>query len=137
MFKLAEDASAVSLAWIDTVLDCHHGGVVLVDDYIYGSNWINNGTGNWCCIDWKTGKKMYEEFWNSKGSIVAADGMLYIYDEKKGNVGLVKANPQKFELASSFKVTQGKGPHWAHPVINKGVLYVRHGEFVMAYEIKK
>jgi len=47
-----------------------------------GSDWVNNNTGNWCCINWDTGKKMWEEKWNGKGSIIAANGMLYIYEER-------------------------------------------------------
>jgi outer membrane protein assembly factor BamB len=137
MVKIGQDGKSAKVVWTDPVLDDHHGGVVLVNGYIYGSNWINNGTGNWCCIDWKTGKKMWEQLWNSKGSIISAEGMLYIYEEKNGNVGLVKANPEKFDLVSSFKVTQGNaGPFWAHPVIHNGILYLRHTNALMAYNIK-
>jgi outer membrane protein assembly factor BamB len=137
MFQLTEDGTMASLAWSDTVLDVHHGGVVLVNGYIYGSNWISNGDGNWCCIDWKTGRKMYEEHWNCKGSLIAAQGMLFLYDEKKGSVGLVNATPEKLDVISSFRVTKGSGPHWAHPVISDGILYIRHGNALMAYDIKK
>jgi outer membrane protein assembly factor BamB len=137
MVKIADDGKSASVAWTDSNLDDHHGGVVLVNGYIYGSNWLNNNDGNWCCIDWKTGKKMWEEHWNCKGSIISAEGMLYIYEEKNGNVGLLKANPEKFDLVSSFKVTQGDaGPFWAHPVIHNGVLYLRHSNALMAYNIK-
>jgi outer membrane protein assembly factor BamB len=136
MLNLSEDASKVTLEWTDSILDNHHGGVVLINGFIYGSNWIDNGRGNWCCIDWKTGKKMYENKWITKGSIISADGMLYCYEEKTGNLALVKPNQEKFELVSSFKITNGTGVHWAHPVINKGILYVRHGECLMAYNIK-
>jgi len=137
MFKLSDDASSVSLVWTDTTLDCHHGGVVLLDGYIYGSNWIDNGRGNWCCIDWKTGKTLYEQTWHTKGSIISADGLLYCYEEKGGNVGLVRPSPEKFELISSFKVPHGKGPYWAHPEIRKGILYIRHGDAIMAYDLRK
>jgi outer membrane protein assembly factor BamB len=136
MYKVTADGNNIEKVWNDSVLDVHHGGTVLMDGYIYGANWIDNGRGNWCCIDWKTGKKMWEEKWNCKGSTVAADGMLYIYDEKKGNVGLVKPNPQKFDLVSSFRITKGKGAFWAHIVIAEGVMYVRHGNYLMAYDIK-
>jgi outer membrane protein assembly factor BamB len=137
MIKIGADGKSASVAWTDPLLDNHHGGVVLVNGYIYGSNWINNNDGNWCCIDWKTGKKMWEQDWNCKGSIIAADGMLYIYDERQGNVGLLKANPEKFDLVSSFKITQGNaGPFWAHPVIKNGILYIRHTNALMAYNIK-
>jgi len=137
MVKLSDDGRNAAIAWTDTVLDVHHGGVVEIDGYIYGSNWLNNGNGNWCCIEWETGKKMWEEHWNCKGSIVAADGMLYLYDEKKGFVGLAKVTPEKFDLVSSFQVTQGRpGPFWAHPVIHDKVLYLRHNNVLMAYDIK-
>ncbi len=80
---------------------------------------------------------MWEEKWNTKGSIISAEGLLYIFEEKNGNIALVKANPEKFELISSFKVTQGNGgPFWAHPVIYNGVLYLRHTNALMAYSIK-
>jgi outer membrane protein assembly factor BamB len=137
MVRIAEDGKSANIEWTDSVLDNHHGGVVLVNGYIYGSNWLNNNNGNWCCIDWKTGKKMWEEPWNCKGSIIAAEGMLYIYDERNGNVGLLKANPEKFDLVSSFKITQGDaGPFWAHPVIHNGIIYIRHSNALMAYNIK-
>lgn len=137
MIRIAADGKNASVEWTDNLLDNHHGGVVLVNDFIYGSNWINNNTGNWCCIDWKTGKKMWEQTWNCKGSIIAADGMLYIYDERQGNVGLLKATSEKFDLVSSFKINQGNaGPFWAHPVIRNGVLYIRHTNALMAYYIK-
>ena len=137
LIKIADDGKSANVVWKDDVLDVHHGGVVLVNGYIYGANWLNNGDGNWCCIDWNTGKKMWEEHWNCKGSIISAEGLLYIYDEKKGNVGLLKATPEKFDLVSSFQVTQGtSGPFWAHPVIHNGILYIRHNNALMAYNIK-
>ncbi len=134
--NINEKGNEVELAWVDTILDTHHGGVVKLGNYIYGSNWINNGNGNWCCIEWDTGKLKYETKWENKGSIIANDGMLYCYDEKRGNLALVKADPEKFEPISTFKIPYGKGPHWSHPVIKNGILYVRHGEALMAYNLK-
>jgi outer membrane protein assembly factor BamB len=109
----------------------------VLNGYIYGSNWLSNGDGNWCCIDWNTGKKLWEEHWKNKGSIIAADGLLYIYDERSGFIGLLKPDPDKFDLVSSFKFKGGSGPYWAHPVIHNGVLFLRHGEALMAYDIKE
>lgn len=135
--KLADDLSSVSLLWVDTVLDVHHGGVVKIGNYLYGSNWEHNRMGRWVCLDWNTGKVQYETEWINKGSIIAADGMLYCFEEKTGNMAMIKANPEEFKIISSFKVPKGKGPYWAHPVIKDGVLYVRHGGAVMAYDIKE
>ncbi|MBU8893623.1 MAG: PQQ-like beta-propeller repeat protein [Bacteroidales bacterium] len=137
MFKILPDASNIELLWTDTIIDTHHGGVVQVGDYIYGSNWINNSQGNWCCINWTSGEKQYEAKWKTKGPIIYADGMLYCYEEKTGYLALVEANPNEYKIVSSFKIPLGNGPHWSHPVINNGVLFVRHGKALMAYSITK
>jgi len=133
---ISADGSKLTNKWIDNTLDVHIGGVVIVDGYIYGANWLNNKNGNWICLNWDTGKVMYEEPWLSKGSIIYADGMLYCYEEKKGNLALVKATPEKFDIVSSFRIPKGKSPYWAHPSISNGVLYVRNDQFLMAYSIK-
>ena len=135
MLKLDPSGISVSEKWVDHTLDNHHHGFVEVDGYIYGSNWINNGKGNWVCLDWETGEVQYEESWKNKGNIIYADGMLYCYEEKTGYVALVKPNPQKFEVVSSFKIDLGSGPHWAHPTIYDGKLYIRHGDVLMVYNV--
>jgi len=136
MLSLVADGRSVSLKWTNPDFDNHLGGVVKMGDYIFGSNWINNGKGNWICVDWKSGKTMYETKWFNKGPIITADGLLYCYEEKDGNLGLVKPNPEKFEVISSFKVDKVEGPHWAHPAIYNGNLLVRHGENLMVYNLK-
>lgn len=139
MLKLNADATSVDLVWRNDDLDTHHGCFVLVDGTIYGSNWLNNTSGNWVAVDWLTGETKYEESWSggsSKGSVIFADGMLYCYDERRGSVALVKPVKDKFDIVSQFRITKGEGPHWAHPVINNGVLYIRHGSALMAYKIK-
>ena len=131
--KLSEDGSKIlSQEWTNLTLDCHHGGVVLVDGYIYGTNMGSN----WVCLNWDSGEVMYQTKGIGKGSITYADGMLYCYGEKGGTMALVKATPEKFDIVSSFKVPMGTGQHWAHPVICDGRLYIRHGDALMAYDIK-
>ncbi|MBF0409033.1 MAG: PQQ-like beta-propeller repeat protein [Candidatus Riflebacteria bacterium] len=137
MLQLNENATGVTMLWKTDVIDTHHGHVVLVDGYLYGSNWLNNNKGNWACIDWKTGKKAYDKEWETKGSIIYADGMLYCYEEKRGNIALVKATPEDFKIISSFMIEKGSKTHWGHPVISNGVLYIRHGTALMAYDISE
>ena len=136
VFNLSEDGSAVDQAWKEDLFDSHHGGVVEVDGYLYGSNWLHNGAGNWLCLNWETGEVMYETKWKNKGSILYADGMLYCYEERRGNIALVEPTPKEFKIISTLKVEEGSGPHWAYPVIHDGTLYIRHGETLSAYDIK-
>ena len=137
--QLADDLKSVTCTWRTETLDTHHGGYVLVNGKIYGSNWINNNDGNWCCVDWQTGETNYEEKWTGgagKGSIIAADGKLFIYDERRGFVGLVNPTTDKLDVVSKFRVAKGSGPYWAHMHINDGILYLRHGEYFAAYKIR-
>ncbi|HBL75382.1 MAG: hypothetical protein A2W90_04145 [Bacteroidetes bacterium GWF2_42_66] len=136
MLKMDSLGTSVSKKWVDNTFDNHHHGVVEVDGKIYGSNWKSNRDGQWVCMDWKTGEVAYVTDWFTKGSMVYADGMLYVYEEKSGNVGLVKPDPKGFEVVSSFKVSKGTGPHWAHPFIGDGKLFLRHGDVLMVYKIK-
>jgi len=133
LLKLSPDGKKVEQIWSDETLDSQMGAVVLVNDHIYGSGHQNKG---WHCIEWKTGKVKYtaKELGN-KGNIIFAEGLLYCYAEN-GEVGLVRPNPQKFDLISSFEISEGSGPHWAHPVIANGQLYVRHGDVLQVYDIK-
>jgi outer membrane protein assembly factor BamB len=136
MLQLSADGTSIQRLWTDAVLDVHHGGVVLVDGYLYGSNWTSNSRGDWACLRWEDGRTMYDTRWNgNKGSVIYAEGMLYCYDERTGDVGLVKATPEAFEVVSEFTITKGKGPFWAHPSIAEGRLYLRHGEYLMVYDI--
>lgn len=135
MLKMAPDGRSVSEKYISTTFDNHHHGVILLDGYLYGSNWLNNNKGNWVCMDWETGEIKYETEWDSKGSIIFADGLLYLYNER-GNVGIVKPDPAGFKVINQFKVAKGSGTHWAHLFIANGNLYLRHGEVMMVYNLK-
>jgi hypothetical protein len=61
--------------------------------------------------------------------------MLYVY-AGDGTMYLVKPNPNAFEPVSKFAVSEGTDEHWAHPTIANGRLYIRHGDALMAYDIK-
>jgi len=111
-------------------------GMVLLGNYIYSSTHDNNSFGRWICVDWTTGKTMWAKNWNNKGSVISADGMLIIYEERNGNIALVKPDPEKLDIRSEFRVTKGAGPYWSHPVVDKGRLFLRHGDYMAVYSIK-
>lgn len=135
--SLSHDGKSVQEIWKNDTLDTHHGGVVLVNGNLYGSNWQNNSKGRWASVNWETGRTNWETEWFNKGSTIYADGMLYIYEEKSGNVALIEPSAEKMKILSTFKVTCGEGPHWAHPAIYDRKLFIRHGDALMIYDIKK
>ena len=136
--RISKDSSQATVVWKNFELDSHHGSFVLVGDKLYGAGWTSNTKGEWVCGDWNSGKTLYTHSWDkNKGSLTYADGMLYCYAEDTGNFALVKADPSKFDIVSSFKVTYGEDQHWAHPVVLDGRLYVRHGDVLTSYDVKK
>ena len=131
MLRLTNGGRNIEKVWENTDLSHKTGNTMKIGDYIYGSGERTN----WHCVDWQTGKTLYSDPSFSVGCIIAAEGLLYCYGEK-GEMALVKPNPEKFEIISRFPITLGTEQHWAHPVIYRGVLYVRHGDSLMAYKIK-
>jgi len=134
--RLFDDGRAPELVWKNPEINPHVGGMVLLGNYLYSSTHDNNSMGRWICVDWNTGKTMWTTNWNNKGSIISADGMLYIYEERQGNVALVKPNQEKLDIVSEFRVEKGTGPYWSHPVIDKGRLFLRHGDYMAVYSVK-
>jgi outer membrane protein assembly factor BamB len=126
-------AASVRQVWQSKELDNHHGGVILVDGYLYGACFQPK----WVCLDWDKGKRMYTARGVGKGSLTYAEGMLYTLSENS-KMGLVRATPKGHEVISQFNLPAGgEGPSWAHPVVCGGRLYIRHGDFLYAYDIKK
>ena len=132
MLRLTDGGRKVEQVWENKEFDSKTGGAVKIGDYVYGSGDNNK---YWFCLDWKTGEQKYKDRSIAVGNVIAdADGMLYCYSDR-GEMALVKATPEKFDLVSQYPITLGTEQHWAHPVIYKGVLYVRHGDTLMAYKI--
>jgi outer membrane protein assembly factor BamB len=137
MLEITPDGKSVSERFADHTFDNQNHGVVLVDSCLYGSNFTGRNSGKWVCMNWNTGEIYWIADFHNKGPIIAADGMLYCYEEKGGNMALVKATPKEFKITSTFKVNKGTGPHWAHPSIYNGMLLLRHGDYLVGYNIRE
>lgn len=131
--KLSSDGSNIKEVWRNSSLDTRMGGVVLINDNLYGSGDFSR---KWLCLDWKTGKELYSSTMLRNGNLIYADGILYCYDQA-GYVALVEPKSDGFNLISKFKVPYGYKQHWSHLVIHNKRLYVRHGTSLMVYSISK
>jgi len=120
-------------------LQNHHGGMVLVGDYVYFGN--RHGNGHPTCVELATGEIKWKETKGAAGGggsgcVSAVDGML-IFRYENGVVALVKANPEKFEMLGSFKIPEPSGkPSWQHPAIANGKLYLRDQDKMHCYDLK-
>ena len=108
----------------------HHGGVVLVNGYLYGFN-----SSILTCLDFATGKMMWRDRSVGKGSLTYADGNLYVLSEDNV-VGLVAATPKGYEEKGRFRIADQGWPSWAHPVVSGGNLYIRNQGTLASYNVR-
>ncbi len=133
MLKLSADGKSVSQVWENSRIDNQMGGAVLIEGKLYLTGQNNK---KMFCVDWMTGKEIMAGAKQMTGTTIAADGLIYTYAES-GMVHLIKPTSSGFELVSEFKIPYGEEQHWAHLVINKKRLFVRHGTSLMVYDIAK
>jgi len=109
----------------------HHGGVILVGDYLYGFD-----GSNLTCLNFQTGEPAWSNRSVGKGSLVYADGMLYARSEQ-GTVGLVEATPTAYVEKGRFEQPErSKAPSWPHPVVANGRLYLHDQDILLCYDVK-
>lgn len=117
-------------------LQNHHGGMVMLGDYVYGGHGHNQGFP--FCLEWKTGKFAWEPQrgpGSGSAAVLYADGLLY-YRYESGQMALIEATPKGYHLKSSFQVPiSGNG--WPHPVIANGKLYLRGADQLLCYDLKQ
>jgi outer membrane protein assembly factor BamB len=121
--------------YANKVMVNHHGGVVKVGDFLYG---YSEGKG-WTCQDLKTGASKWEEKEKlGKGSLVYADGRLYLRQEdKQGTVALIEASDKGYKERGRFdQPDRSNKKSWTHPVVAGGKLYLRDQDLLLCYDVK-
>lgn len=130
-YILSDDGLSITKVWCDTIVSNYFGGMIKLADKLY----IGAGgrSKNLLTLNANTGE-IIDSLETGSGSIIYADSMLYTYAHKTGKVCLV--DPESFEIKGSLQVEKGTKEHFSHPVIKNGVLYIRHGNTLLAYDIK-
>lgn len=100
---------------------------VVIDGYIY----LHLRNQRFTCIDAATGKEKWTtEPFGKYWSLVANGSKILALDER-GELLLIRANPQKFELLDRFKISDQ--PTWAHLAVCGNELFVRELNAMSAY----
>lgn len=112
------------------------GGIVKVGDQLYGT------TGQaLLCVEFATGKILWEERALGTASLCAADSRLYLHGEN-GDVALVEPSPEGYRERGRF-TPPGQQPHaqpmekdWTPPVVAHGRLYLRDRDLLWCYDVR-
>jgi outer membrane protein assembly factor BamB len=133
--KEADGTLSADVAYWNRLMKNHIGGVVLVGDSIYGSS----DPGILVCMDLATGDVKWKDRSVGKGSVVAADGMLYVRSEDgKGTVALVEAKPDGYREHGRFDPPdRSRQASWPPPVVTGGKLYLRDQDVLLCYDVRK
>ena len=109
----------------------HHSSSVLIGDHLYGFS-----SSILTAMKFDTGELAWRDRSVGKGSLVYADGHLYLLSEN-GVVGLVEATPTGYKEKGRFRIQQDSLPTWAHPVVAGGRLYLRDQDTIYAYDVRE
>ncbi len=110
----------------------HHGGMILLDDHLYGANDPRFLT----CLEYRSGEVAWQDRTPGKCSILYADGMLYCRDER-GPLTLVEATPEGFKSRGQFdQPDRSEQRSWPHPVIANGLLFLRDQDVLLCYDVR-
>ncbi len=126
--ELSADGSTIRQVWRNKGIDNYMGGFVIRNGQVYT---CTSSGKSLVSLDTKTGE-ITNTLKIGTGSLIWADEKIFYYTQG-GKIYLV--DPAKMEARSSFAIVKGTKEHFSHPVIHKGVLYVRHGNVMMAYDI--
>lgn len=114
----------------------HHGGMILLGDYIYAGHGHNAGAPT--CLEWKTGKTVWRHNrgpGTGSAAVAYADGDLY-FRFQNGVMALIGATPDGYQEKGSFEIPGVEQPSWSHPVIVGGKLYLREQDALHCYDVK-
>lgn len=116
----------------------HHGGMVMLGDYVYAGHGDNNGFP--ICLEWKTGKVKWggklrvEGGGGSAAVTLVGDDLLFRY--QNGLLALIAASPKGYQLEGTMTPSYQEGESWSHPIVVDGKLYLREQDKLMCYDLK-
>jgi outer membrane protein assembly factor BamB len=128
--ELASDGKSVKEVWSNPQVRNSMGGLIVIN----GKLFVTTENKNLNILDSATGK-IADKIKAPYGNLIFADSKFIVYGNN-GDVSLFNYEKGILVPGGTFKITKGSKEHFAHPVVANGVLYIRHGEVLMAYKVK-
>lgn len=124
----ADGKATVTEVWSNRLMKNHFSSSVLYEGHIYG---FDNASLK--CLVAGTGEQKWVHRGYGKGSLVAADGLLYILSDQ-GQLILADATPEGFQEKGKVKVMEGKT--WTPPSLSRGRIYLRDEDEMIVLDVR-
>ena len=119
----------------------HHGGVVLLNGYIYGYS----EPSGWACQNLKSGEQVWSQRIkeSGKGAVLVVNDRMLLFDERTGTLTVAAASPEgwkefgRMEIPERTQMLTMDNMIWAHPVVANGKLYLRDHDLLFCFDLKK
>ena len=124
----AEGKATVREVYNSRVMKNHFSSSVLYEGHIYG---FDNASLK--CIVAGTGEQKWVQRGYGKGSLIVADGLMYILSDL-GQLILAEATPAGFQEKGKVKVMEGKT--WTSPVLSHGRIFLRDDDEMIVLDVR-
>jgi outer membrane protein assembly factor BamB len=128
--ELSDDGERITEVWRNNEILNNFGGLVAVNGHLFTTIKGNRLV----ALDPENGS-VVDSLKVAAGSIIYTDNKFIVYGNN-GTINLVNYEKEQLELAGELKVKEGTGQHFSHPVVANGMMYIRHGDAIMAYRVK-
>ncbi|MGD8375348.1 MAG: PQQ-like beta-propeller repeat protein [Acidobacteriota bacterium] len=126
--EVEEGKARAQEVWSEPSFRNHFSSSVVDGDHIYG---FDNATLK--CIGLADASLAWAKRGFGKGSLIAADGHLYILADN-GKLMLVRATPEAYREVGSVQALEGRS--WTSPTLSGGRIYLRNLSEMVAYDVK-
>jgi outer membrane protein assembly factor BamB len=126
--EAADGRFAAAEVWRHNRMRNHFNTSVVVGEHLYG---FDNATLRALVAATGETKWAYRGF--GKGSLVVADGLLFVLSDR-GELALVEATPEAYRELGRSQALEGKS--WTAPTLAGGRLYLRDQDEIACFEVK-
>jgi outer membrane protein assembly factor BamB len=132
LLKLNESNGGMDTLWYNRDLDCRLSGLINFNGTVFGTS---DRKKQWVGVDLESGKTLFTTRELKPGSFLMADNQFLIFTEM-GEVALATPAKEGFSVISRFHIPVQPAQYaFAHPVIHKGILYIRYRENIWLYAL--
>ncbi len=123
-----EGKPVIEEVWRSREMKNHFSSSLAYDGYIYG---FDNGALK--CIDAATGERKWAKRGLGKGSLISADGKLFVLSDR-GKLVLAMATPEGYQEKGRLQVLEGKT--WTAPSLAHGRLFLRDHKNMVCLDVR-